>query len=71
MSTMYPDDRLAPKWRKSSYSNNDGGTCVEVDDANPGTVRDSKDPEGPSLVFSAEAFSTFVDAVKADRFPMS
>jgi hypothetical protein len=36
-------------WRKSSYSNNDGGNCVEVAENVPGVVpvRDSKDPGGP------------------------
>ncbi|MFJ6214185.1 DUF397 domain-containing protein [Streptomyces sp. NPDC092296] len=53
------------KWRKSSYSNGDGGNCVEIAEQYPGTVpvRDSKDPEGPALVFSAAAFTDFVRAV--------
>jgi Domain of unknown function (DUF397) len=35
-------------WRKSSYSGNNGGPCIEVTDA-PGAmlVRDTKDREGP------------------------
>lgn len=35
-------------WRKSSYSNADGGECVEVADGHPGIVpiRDSKHPHG-------------------------
>ncbi|MFJ5884146.1 DUF397 domain-containing protein [Kitasatospora cineracea] len=56
-------------WRKSSYSGSDGGNCIEVDDANPGTVRDSKDPEGPRLTFTAHTWQTFVADVKAGRFP--
>jgi hypothetical protein len=32
-------------------------------------VRDSKDPSGPALVFPAEAFAAFVDAIKAGQFP--
>ncbi|MFB7943695.1 DUF397 domain-containing protein, partial [Kitasatospora phosalacinea] len=43
-------------WRKSSYSDGNGGECVEVDDANPGTVRDSKDPHGPRLTFTTHAW---------------
>ncbi len=48
-------------WRKSSYSNPDGGECLEVsDDASPLVpVRDSKDPARPPLLFSAEAWSAF------------
>ncbi|MCX5212078.1 DUF397 domain-containing protein [Kitasatospora sp. NBC_00240] len=56
------------QWRKSSYSNNDGGTCIEVDDAHPGAVRDSKDPEGPRLRFSRDAWTAFVRAVTDGEF---
>lgn len=36
-------------WRKSSYSNDQGGSCLEVLDDHPAgvPVRDSKAPEGP------------------------
>ncbi|MEU1212946.1 DUF397 domain-containing protein [Streptomyces sp. NPDC005790] len=59
----------SPRWFKSSYSNN-GGDCIEVA-ANLITprgivpVRDSKDPSGPVLHFSACAFASFVAEVKA------
>ncbi len=58
-------------WRKSSYTNGDGGDCVEVVDALPGIVpvRDSKDPYGPAIVFPAAAWSTFVSAVKDTDLP--
>ncbi|MFW6722386.1 DUF397 domain-containing protein [Streptomyces sp. MAR4 CNY-716] len=54
-------------WRKSSHSNPDGGECIEVSDDHPALVpvRDSKDPDGPALVFEAAAWSAFVSAVKA------
>lgn len=70
MRTRGPDLSGA-RWRKSSYSNADGGDCVEVADDFPGTVpvRDSKDPQGPALVFPATAWSAFITAVKADHFP--
>ncbi|MFF3005376.1 DUF397 domain-containing protein [Kitasatospora sp. NPDC057940] len=55
-------------WRKSSHSNNDGGVCVEVDDAHPGRVRDSKDPDGPRLAFSPDAWQSFVTAVRSGEF---
>ncbi|GAA0483548.1 DUF397 domain-containing protein [Streptomyces olivaceiscleroticus] len=49
-------------WRKSSYSNAQGGECVEVADGFPGLVpvRDSTRPEGPVLVFGATAWQAFV-----------
>ncbi|WBP87014.1 DUF397 domain-containing protein [Kitasatospora cathayae] len=58
-----------PAWFKSSYSNN-GGACVEVAANIPGVVpvRDSKDPEGPSLVFPADAWSAFLSAVQGGEF---
>lgn len=57
-------------WRKSSYSGSNGGNCVEVGAGAPGIVpvRDSKDPEGPALVFAAHAWSAFVADVKAGSF---
>jgi hypothetical protein len=58
------------RWRKSSYSDSSGGDCIEVQDGVPDLVpvRDSKDPQGPALAFSREAWSAFVGAVKDGRF---
>lgn len=58
-------------WRKSSYTNGDGGDCVEVVDDLDGVVpvRDSKDPHGPAIIFPATAWSTFVTAVKDTGLP--
>ncbi|MEU9488705.1 DUF397 domain-containing protein [Streptomyces decoyicus] len=58
-------------WRKSSYTNGDGGDCVEVVDDLPGIVpvRDSKDPNGPAVIFPAAAWSSFVTAVKNTGLP--
>jgi hypothetical protein len=57
-------------WRKSSYSGGNGGTCVEVADGLAGVmpVRDSKDPQGPALVFSSSAWQSFVSAVRTGEF---
>ncbi|MBV6700635.1 Scr1 family TA system antitoxin-like transcriptional regulator [Kitasatospora aureofaciens] len=66
---MMPTKADAP-WRKSSYSGNNGGNCIEVTDGSPGQlVRDSKDPEGPILSFTPTAWQSFVEAVRTDRFP--
>jgi hypothetical protein len=52
-------------WRKSSYSGQ-GANCVEVVSAREGSaVRDSKDPDGPVLRFPADAWRSFVAAVKS------
>ncbi|MGW6415270.1 DUF397 domain-containing protein [Streptomyces sp. NPDC055055] len=63
---MRPTDLSDATWRKSSYSNPDGGACVEVSDdfAAVVPVRDSKDLGGPVLVFSACGWSSFVAALK-------
>ncbi|GAB2595305.1 DUF397 domain-containing protein [Streptomyces capparidis] len=52
------------QWRKSSHSGDTGGDCVEVAALSPGVVavRDSKDPDGPALTFTPEAFTAFVRA---------
>ncbi|MGX7669039.1 DUF397 domain-containing protein [Plantactinospora sp. DSM 117369] len=54
-------------WRKSTRSNGHSGNCVEVADNLPGLVgvRDSKDPAGPALLFSASAWRSFVGQVRA------
>lgn len=58
----YPDRDLA--WRKASYSAGNG-ECVEVASAlGQVSVRDSKDPEGPVLTYSADAFQSFLDAAR-------
>ena len=54
-------------WRKSSYSGNNGGDCVEVaNTARLIAVRDSKDPDGTRLAFGREAWQVFAAKVKAD-----
>ncbi len=59
-------DLTAATWRRSSYSNSNGGECVEVSDdfAAVVPVRDSKVPDGPALLFPASGWSVFVSAVK-------
>ncbi|MBQ1159705.1 DUF397 domain-containing protein [Streptomyces sp. A73] len=52
-------------WRKSSYSNDDGGNCVEVAIC-PHTihVRDSKHLTGPPLAFTPDAWSAFLASAR-------
>jgi hypothetical protein len=53
-------------WRKSSYSGGNGGNCVEVAQLpdKSRAVRDSKDPDGPRLVFNSAAWRVFAAQVK-------
>lgn len=55
-------------WFKSSYSNGDGGNCVEVADNIPGVipVRDSKLPHGPVLLLPPTAWTPFIAALKSE-----
>ncbi|WP_043265348.1 DUF397 domain-containing protein [Streptomyces sp. CT34] len=58
------------RWRKSSYSDNQGADCLEVLDGHPRAVpvRDSKVPRGPVVVVPAEAWVAFVVAVRGGEF---
>ena len=60
------------EFRKSSYSGSQG-ECVEVARNLHDVVglRDSKDPQGPVLAFSADAWSAFVAGLKYGDFPAS
>ncbi|MEU3981690.1 DUF397 domain-containing protein [Streptomyces sp. NPDC026672] len=59
------------KWRKSSYSSDQGGQCVECAPLGGPTwntttctamaVRDSKVPNGPVLTLTPAVFKTFVE----------
>ncbi len=54
------------RWRKSSYSNADGGNCVEVAGGFPKAVpvRDSKNADGPVLNLSVQAWDRFIIGLK-------
>jgi hypothetical protein len=58
-------DLIDATWRKSTRSGSGGGNCVEVADNLPGLVgvRDSKDPDGPALIFGPASWRAFVAEV--------
>jgi hypothetical protein len=59
------EDQINVSWRKSSYSGNGGGNCVEVaDQATRVLVRDTQDRTGPVLRFNPDAWRRFAEAVK-------
>jgi hypothetical protein len=60
-------DHTGVTWRKASHSGSNGA-CVEVGAAARAiAVRDSKDPEGPRLVFTPAVWQEFTRRVKAGR----
>jgi ABC-type amino acid transport substrate-binding protein len=60
-------------WRKSSYSSSNGGNCVEVARNLPRivAVRDSKDPQGPALVFTPQGWQAFLASAQAGEFDLA
>jgi Domain of unknown function (DUF397) len=66
-------DLSRAEWRKASTSSGNGGACVEVARNLPHivAVRDSKDPHGPTLVFSPEDWRAFTASIKTGRFDLA
>jgi hypothetical protein len=65
-------DLTSAQWRKSSFSGSNGGGCVEVARNLPGVVavRDSKDREGPALIFTPDEWRAFLDGVRSAEFDL-
>jgi hypothetical protein len=68
---MHAPDLSRATWRKSSYSNGTGGSCVEIavlaraaDNGPDIAVRDSKCPHGPALTFTAAQWRDFTASIK-------
>jgi hypothetical protein len=66
-------DLNGARWRKASLSGNNGGNCVEVAVNVPGiiAVRDSKDREGPVLIFAPDEWRGFAAGVKGGEFDLN
>jgi hypothetical protein len=59
------NDELRAAWRKSSYTGQEGGTCVELANLNTTVgVRDSTDPHGPVLQFGRDAMVELLTRIK-------
>jgi hypothetical protein len=65
-------DLTGAEWRKSSFSSANGGQCVEVASNLPGivAVRDSKDPDGPALVYDRAVWQAFAAGLRAGTFDL-
>ncbi|MGW2368151.1 DUF397 domain-containing protein [Streptomyces sp. NPDC001667] len=64
--TMTRASELDATWRKSSYSGPNGGECVEIADNIPNAIpiRDSKNPNGPALLVTPAAWTSFLAGIK-------
>jgi hypothetical protein len=65
-------DPASLAWRKSSYSDS-GGACVEtaVLPDRRVALRDSKQPDGAILLYTAAEWGAFVKGVKAGKFDLA
>jgi Domain of unknown function (DUF397) len=54
----------ALSWRKSSYSGSNGGQCIEVAASGRILVRDSTNPDGGRLGFSAQVWREFAATIQ-------
>ncbi|WP_075737453.1 DUF397 domain-containing protein [Streptomyces acidiscabies] len=53
-------------WRKSSYSDQSGGNCVEIADLSGQVgMRDSKVHDGPAILVNSSTFGTFLQSLSA------
>jgi hypothetical protein len=56
---------MASNWRKSSYSGDNGGACVEIASSTEAVlVRDTTDRNGPVVTFTADAWRMFTATIK-------
>jgi len=57
---------LTTTWKKSSFSDPNGGNCVEAQQPSGEAVqvRDSKNPGGPVLSVTAAAWMSFIAGVR-------
>ncbi|WP_327234412.1 DUF397 domain-containing protein [Streptomyces sp. NBC_01317] len=68
--TTTADALIGADWFKSSYSNDQGGACLEGARLVGGAmaVRDSKLPNSPVFVLTGPAWATFVSALTDREF---
>lgn len=66
--TLSEAERASLTWLKAQYSTVNG-QCVEVaSTVDKVAIRDSKDPNGPILVYTANEFRAFLDRARSGEF---
>jgi hypothetical protein len=66
---MPATELIGARWRKSSISNSQG-TCVELARLGGGefAVRNSRNPEGPALIYTRAEIAALIEGVKRGEF---
>jgi hypothetical protein len=65
---LSPSERAELSWLKAQ-SSTANGQCVELAAAAAGVaIRDSKDPDGPILVYTHSEFQAFLDGARNGEF---
>jgi hypothetical protein len=66
------ESTVNPRWRKSSFSGNGGGSCVEVGQETDGTilVRDTKDRGLAAHRYTLAEWHAFVAGVQNGEFDL-
>ncbi|WP_380282033.1 DUF397 domain-containing protein [Kitasatospora purpeofusca] len=67
--THFPVASALPVQWKKARASDPNDNCVECGELNDATmVRDSKDPHGPALAFSGDAWLAFMAGIRAGDF---
>ena len=71
MAELFTDTSVAA-WRKSRFCNG-ASACVEVASLADGNValRDSKEPDGPALVFTPSEWAAFIAGARDGEFDLA
>lgn len=66
------DEGATEDWHKASASGSGSSNCVEVAFRNDCVlVRNSRDPQGPMLVFTGAEWAAFLDGARRGEFDQS
>ena len=66
--TLSEEERAGLAWLKAESSSHNG-QCVEIaSTAGKVAIRDSKDPDGPILVYTPAEFRAFLDGARNGEF---
>jgi hypothetical protein len=70
ISSSAPGSDRPATWHKSTYSGPTGGNCVEIAVLSDGRValRNSRQPEGPALVFTSSEWDAFLRGARDGEF---